>query len=63
MTKIIKISDNKDTKTTTFVMTYGNKYIAFAVTHTVKPRIIGLTIPCTKQQLKQSFDLDIPEEL
>lgn len=62
MNKIIKISDNE--KTTTFIEPCGkNKYIAFGVTHGRRPKIIGLTIPSSLEQLKFYFDIDIPKEL
>ena len=35
----------------------GNKYIAFRLTHQNKPRVVGLTVPLSKTELKKEFNI------
>jgi len=54
--ELIKIETNDDVNV--FVRpTNENKYIAFGITHGIKPKIIGLTVPCSKKELKELFGI------
>ena len=35
----------------------NNKYIAFRLTYGKKPKVVGLTIPLTKKELKETFNI------
>lgn len=37
----------------------GGKYIAFRLTYGNKPKVVGLTVPLTKKQMKKHFDIKI----
>ncbi len=57
MTKKLKLVDVNEFSSV-FVRPAGKgKYVAFGITHGNTPKMVGLTVPSTKKQLKEFFDI------